>query len=183
MLLKKRLAIGTAILAVFLPAPAIKGQTKLAYLFDLECRSATPGVEQPLKHLERSQSITVGKNSGSEIAYLYNMYVPEESGDILDNSEVPAEVVCILPSGFSQLNLGFGLDRRSKVADKEDIVLLEVYADEKLVGEKYVTQQENEQKWSVNIQNAQKLTIKADCIHPDWWNNCPRLSFTDMSLN
>ncbi|MBW4494490.1 MAG: hypothetical protein KME26_15675 [Oscillatoria princeps RMCB-10] len=183
MLLKNRLAIGTAILAWLLPATAIKGQPKLSYLFNLECRSATPGVEQPLKHLDRSQSITVGRNSGSEIAYLYNMYAAEESGDILDNSEVPAEVVCILPSGFSQLNLGFGLDRRSKVGDKEDIVLLEVYADEKLVGQKYIRRQENEQKWSVNIQNAQKVTLKADCIHPVWWNNCPRLSFTDMSLN
>lgn len=161
----------------------LQAQTSNTYLFNMDCQSRTPEIQQPLKPVEQSTKVKIGKSSFPEVAYLYNRYVLSESGDIINNTVAPAEVVCAVPAGLSQLNLEFGLDRNSKVTDKEDIVVLKVYRNQQLVGERYITRAEEKQTWSIDLQNAQSVTLQADCIHPDWWNNCPRLSFTDMSLN
>lgn len=161
----------------------LQAQTNQAYLFNMECQSRTPEIQQPLKPVEQATKVKFGKNSFPEIAYLYNRYVVSESGDIINNSVAAAEVTCGVPAGFSQLNLEFGLDRNSKVTDKEDIILLEVYRNRQLVDQRYITRSDEKQTWSIDLQNAQSVTLRADCIHPDWWNNCPRLSFTDISLN
>ncbi|MBW4680468.1 MAG: hypothetical protein KME19_10160 [Microcoleus vaginatus WJT46-NPBG5] len=166
-----------------LSALKLQAQTNQTYLFNLECQSRTPEIQQPLKPVEQATKVKFGKNSFPEIAYLYNRYVLKESGDIINNSVAASEVVCGVPSGFSQLNLEFGLDRNSKVTDKEDIILLEVYRNRQLVEQRYITRSEEKQTWSIDLQNAQSVTLRADCINPDWWNNCPRLSFTDISLN
>lgn len=168
---------------VLLSTLKLQAQTNQTYLFDLECQSRTPEIQQPLKPVEQATKVKLGKDSFPEIAYLYNRYVLNESGDIINNSVAAAEVVCGVPSGFSQLNLEFGLDRNSKVTDKEDIIVLEVYRNRQLVDQRYITRSDEKQTWSIDLQNAQSVTLRADCIHPDWWNNCPRLSFTDISLN
>lgn len=183
-----KLLLLITLFSLVLPSAKIQAQEtqpqNALSLLEIECRSNTPDIEQPLKYAESKKRVKFGKKYFPEVAYLYNKYVIEESGDIIDNSKEAAEIICSLPPGYSQLKLEFGLDRNSKVADREDVVLFDVYVDNNLnsMDRSYVRPNEDLQLKIINIQNAQTIRLRADCINPTWWNNCPRLSFTSISV-
>lgn len=124
--------------------------------------------------------VKIGPTNFPEIVYLSNKYLTDFGG-VLDSSQEPAEVVCRIGQQFSNLNLGFGLDSNNKVTDKEDIVLVEIYIDEELFKQSYVRLGQI-YGISVPLKGTQEISIKAQCLRPEWWNNCPRLSFTEIRL-
>lgn len=169
-------------LPVFWAGVGLKAQTTEANLYDLECQSKTPQIQSPLQFLGNQNEVRIGRDKFAEVAYLYNKYIAD-FGDVLDKSEYGAEVTCKLPTGFSKLNLAFGLDKDNNATDKLDMVVLEVYADRKMIDQVYIRREADIQSLSLDIQNSQNVTLKASCVNPMWWNNCPRLSFTQMRVN
>lgn len=166
---------------VLLAGVGLKAQNT-ANLYDLECQSKTPQIQNPLKLTVPRKDVRIGENNYDEVAYLHNKYLAD-FGDVLDRSEYGAEVTCKLPDGASSLNLSFGLDKDSDETDKQDMVVLEVYADRKLIDQTYVGRQSEIQQRRLEIPNSQNITLKATCVNPVWWNNCPRLSFMEISVN
>lgn len=145
-------------------------------LSDLEC---SPVLNNTIWQAPQAESkVKIGSNNLSEIAYLSNKYLAD-FGEVLDSSQEPAEIVCKISSQFSSLNLAFGLDSSNKVTDKEDIVLVEIYIDKELFKQSYV-RGGLIYALSVPLKGTQQVLIKAQCLRPEWWNNCPRLSFTEI---
>lgn len=167
---------------VLLAGVGLKAQTTGANLYDLECQSKTPQIQNPLKLTVPRNDVRIGEDNYDEVAYLHNKYLAD-FGDVLDRSEYGAEVICKLPAGVSQLNLAFGLDKDSDETDKQDMVVLEVYADRKLIDQTYIGRQSEIQQRRFEILNSQNITLKATCVNRVWWNNCPRLSFMEIRVN
>lgn len=177
--IQKILSLST-ILAILLSSGfKLKAQNQ-SNLSALECRTTPLENDSQLKAREPNFPINIGEISFYEIAYMYNKYLAD-FGDVLGGVEDPAKVFCKIRSGFYKLNLAVGFDNDSRVTDKEDIVLLEVYIEGKLSEQLYVRRGEI-QKISVNVKGIQNIAIQAECLRPEWWNNCPRLSFTEIIL-
>ncbi len=129
---------------------------------------------------QANSKVKIGSDDFPEIAYLSNKYLAD-FGEVLDSAQEPAEIVCQIGSDFSNLNFAFGLDRNNKVTDREDIVLVEIYVGEELLKQSYVRLGQV-YAVSVPLKGIQQISIKAQCLRPEWWNNCPRLSFTEIRL-
>ena len=167
---------------VLLAGVDLKAQNTAVNLYELECQSKTPQLQNPLKLTVPRNDVRIGEDNYDEVAYLHNKYLAD-FGDVLDRSEYGAEVTCKLPTGVSQLNLAFGLDKDSDETDNQDMVVLEVYADRKLIDQTYMGRHSEIQQRSFEIANSQNVTLKATCVNRVWWNNCPRLSFMEMRVN
>ncbi|MCT7948620.1 hypothetical protein NG798_02340 [Ancylothrix sp. C2] len=172
----------TLCVPVMLAGVELKAQTTASNLYDLECQSKTPEIQSPLKLTVPRKDVRIGESNYDEVAYLHNKYLAD-FGDVLDRSEYGAEVTCKLPAGVSQLNLSFGLDKDSDETDRQDMVVLEVYADRNMIDQIYIGRQTEIQQRVLEIPNSQNITLKASCVNRVWWNNCPRLSFTEMWVN
>ncbi|MCP6758471.1 MAG: hypothetical protein NHB32_06790 [Fischerella sp. CENA71] len=148
-----------------------KPSLKPTSLLKMTCRSATAGVQQPL--ISRSKEITIGREVVKEVAVL--------GGDVM-NFDSTIAVTCKLEPNLKNLTLEFGLDSISSFTTEKTQLLLSIYLDNNLVGEKQVIRG-SKQLWSIDLKNAKNISLEAKCVQSSGVSNsCPGISFTDLTL-
>ena len=168
--------------------PAAKARA--VQLLDMQCVTTKPinvrNYQEPevfVKH-RVPIDIFIGRENLPEIAYL-RTFSSGASGNRREGSQIvtdfPAEFSCRLTRSFQTLNLVFGLD--DSLSNERQLLELEVFAGNNLIANRRVAKG-SVQSLSVNVTNARSLTIAARCVRKGGplLNDCPLLSFVDMSL-
>ncbi|ARV59206.1 hypothetical protein BZZ01_11705 [Nostocales cyanobacterium HT-58-2] len=156
-----------------------KSTSQPTSLLKMTCRSGTPGFEQPLRG--SSRDIAVGREALKEVAFLHTFYAVVSSTPMIGAND-PAIATCRLNPKFKNLSLEFGLDSTSNLTNDKAQLLLSVYLDNNLVGEKQLVRGSKE-SLSIDLSNARNITLEAKCTQSSGISNsCPGVSFTNMTL-
>jgi hypothetical protein len=155
--------------------PSIVGLSK--NITETECQSGTPGRNlDRILQIQKQEKfpLTLGREVLPLLASVEDGYY----GNNQIYRKTPIEFVCNVSSSYKQLKLVYGIHGANQLATPDNKIIFTMFLDGKPAGIRQVVAG-SKQEWVLNLQGVKNVAFRAECAV----DNCPSLSFAEMSLN
>jgi hypothetical protein len=154
--------------------PSIIGLSK--NITETECQSGTPGRNlDRILQIQKQEKfpLTLGREVLPLLASVEDGYY----GNNQIYRKTPIEFVCNLKSSYKQLKLVYGIHGANQLATPDNKIIFTMFLDGKPAGIRQVVAG-SKQEWILSLQGVKNVAFRAECAV----DNCPSLSFAEMSL-